>query len=116
MNDLSDGAGRVKRFCITDTEGFRLVDVDRVVRLEAASNYTNFLLADGSRIVTSHTLGEYEELLEEHGFCRIHQSHIVNMRHVKRYKRTNGGTVVMSDGEKLSLSRKRKDGFLGRFG
>ena len=61
------------------------------------------------------TLGEYEMLLVDLGFFRIHQSTIVNLRYVKSYIKGDGGFVEMTTGEQLQLSRNRKNDFLKRF-
>ena len=58
---------------------------------------------------------EYEELLNDHGFFRIHQSHIVNLRHVEAFLKQDGGQVQMSDGSLLTISRNRKASFMRKF-
>lgn len=115
IDNYGDGAGKMKRIVIANMEGFVIADIEDIIRLEASSNYTNFILMDGRKITVSRTLGEYEDLLADHGFFRIHQSHIVNLRHVVAYLKADGGKVQMSDGELLYISRKRKAAFVRRF-
>ena len=66
------------------------------------------------RLLVSRTLGEFEELLEPHGFMRIHRSHLINLDCVTRYIRGRGGQVEMTDGSLLDVSRYKKDEFLKR--
>lgn len=55
-------------------------------------------------------------MLDKHQFCRIHHSHLINMAHLRRYSKNDGGYVEMSDGSQIEISRRKKDDFLARFG
>lgn len=94
------------------------IDKKEIVRLESDSNYTTVHLADGSKIMVSKTIGEYDALLcnNEHQFMRVHQSHIVNLQHVLRYLPEDGGVVVTTNQTKLPLSKSKKDEFLNWLG
>ena len=109
------GTGQVRRLVIPSIEGFEVVEIEQLVRCEGERNYTNFILANGSKVLTSKTLKEYEELLVKHGFFRIHKSHLINLLHVKRYVKGDGGSVEMSDGASLQISRDKKEAFSKRF-
>ncbi len=99
-----------KRLAIATGEGFIFTDIRSIVRLESHSNYTHFYFADRKKLVSSYTLGYYEELLPEENFCRIHNSHVVNIEHIDRYiKGGVGGTIVMRDGMELSVSQRKKE-------
>lgn len=106
---------KIKKMVISNMEGFKVVNIEDIVRLEGDRNYTHFILLKEQRITTSKTLAEYEELLVEHGFFRIHQSTIVNLRHVKGYLKGDGGSVEMVDGKLLQLARNRKQQFMEKF-
>jgi two-component system LytT family response regulator len=90
------------------------IDIDDVIRFEGDSNYTKIFLKDGQKIVSSKTLTVYEQLVKELHFFRIHKTHIVNLSHVKKYLKGDGGYVVMSDGSKLDVSPQKKLELLGR--
>ena len=60
----------------------------------------------------TRVLKDFEDFLSESGFCRVHNSYLINIRHVKRYVRDDGGYVVLTDGHKVDISRRRKDEFL----
>ncbi len=99
-----------KRLAIATGNGYTFVDVKEIIRLESHSNYTHFYFVGGQRIVSSHTLGYYEELLPEEKFCRIHNSYIVNTGFIERYSKEGvGGTIIMKDGTELSVSQRRKE-------
>lgn len=104
-----------KRICLASMEGFDVLELDKVVRLESDNNYTDFITSDGKKYTTSKTIKEYEDILGEFGFYRVHQRHIVNLREVKSYLRGDGGTITLNDGTELPLARLRKQGFLNRF-
>ncbi|HEX2900646.1 MAG TPA: LytTR family DNA-binding domain-containing protein, partial [Bacteroidia bacterium] len=115
IENYGDEGGKLKRIVISNMEGFKIVDMTDIIRLEASSNYTTFVLTRDRKVLVSRTLGEYEELLNDHGFFRIHQSHIVNLRHVEAYLKTDGGQVQMTDHTLLTISRNRKASFMKKF-
>lgn len=115
LENYGNETGKVKKLVVNNLDGFEVIDLEKIIRLRAESNYTHFILTDKRKVTISRTLGEYEKLLDEHGFYRIHQSHIVNLRHVTGYVKADRGQVKMCDGELLQISRERKDGFILRF-
>lgn len=107
--------GEIHKLIITHVEGFQVVKVKNIIRLEGDGNYTHFILDNKKKITTTKNLGEYEKLLNEYGFFRIHQSTIISLRHVIGYQKGDGGLVEMTDGASLKVSRDRKKNFLERF-
>lgn len=105
----------IKKLVISNQHGFKVSNLEDIIRMEGDGNYTNFIIEGNKKIMTSKSLGEYEVLLNDYGFFRIHQSTIVNLRHVKGYDKDLGDKVEMSDGKKFNLSRHRKPEFLKRF-
>lgn len=106
---------KIQKLVISNMEGFKVVSLDTVLRLEGDRNYTHFMLEGNKKITSTKTLREYENLLTDFGFFRVHQSTIVNLRHVVGYVRGDGGTVEMTDGNHVSVSRLRKTAFMERF-
>ncbi|HYG52198.1 MAG TPA: LytTR family DNA-binding domain-containing protein [Flavobacteriales bacterium] len=115
IDNYNSAQGQIKRMVISSMAGFEVVNMDEIIRLEAERNYTHFILTDGRKMTVSKTIGNYEPLLAEHGFYRVHQSHIINLRHVRSYLKAEGGKVKMSDGEIIYISRQRKNGFTELF-
>ncbi len=107
--------GDIQKLIIPNMNGFDVVEIPSIIKLEGDRNYTHFTLVNGMKVTTSKNLGEYEEMLVEFGFYRIHQSSIVSLRHVKSFKKANDGTVELVDGSLLKVSRNRKQGFITRF-
>lgn len=102
------------KLCIPSLKGFQVVDLKDILYCEASSSYTNFYFADKHSICTAKTIHEYEELLEDAGFVRIHKSYLVNLLHVKEYLRGEGGSLILSNGKEVEVARRKKDIFLSR--
>jgi two-component system, LytTR family, response regulator len=102
------------KICIPNINGFSLVDTNDIVCCEADSCYTIFKLTNGTQIVASKTLQEYENILINHDFVRVHRSYIINVNHIKSYQKGQGGVVTMSNGSAIEVSRRKKDEFLSR--
>jgi two-component system, LytTR family, response regulator len=105
-----------QRLALPTSDGLIFVPIDTIIRLQSDSNYTTFYLVSKEKIIVSRTLGDYEETLDKQNFCRIHHSHIINMAHLKRYYKNDGGYAEMSDGSKVEISRRKKDDFMARLG
>ena len=93
-------------------EGIEFIPLRDIIRLEAAGAYTNFFLKGGKKMMVSKNLKEYELMLSEHNFMRVHNSHIINLAEVKRMVKSDGGYAVMSDDAQVVISPKKKDDFM----
>ena len=82
---------------------------------ESNGNYTSFFLNDGKNILVSRQLGEYEKLLPDSDFTRIHDKYIINLSYIKEYIKGSGGDVILENGKELPVASRRKDDFLSRF-
>jgi two-component system LytT family response regulator len=85
------------------------VETGRIIRCEADNNYTHVFLDKKEKKTISKTLKEFEELLKEHGFIRLHQSHLVNSAHIQSYQKSDGGNIQMIDGTIIPISRAKKN-------
>lgn len=103
-----------EKICIPDINGLQFVPVSDIIRCQSNVNYTTIYLKDQLKLTTAKTLKEFEELLGENNFFRIHNSHLINLSHMRKYNRGKGGTVTMADGTELEVSLRRKDEFLKR--
>lgn len=97
------------KLCIPSVKGYQVVSISEIIYCEANSNYTNFHFTGRTLICSSKLIQEYESLLEDCGFARIHRSFMVNMAHVKEYIRGEGGSVMLSNGHEIEVSRRKKD-------
>ena len=104
--------GSFDRITLNTGDGLLFIRTSDILHLEANGNFTFAYLADGEKHLVSSNLKEFEEILPEPGFFRIHQSHLVNTTRVKKFLKEDGGYVIMQDGAKLPVARRRKDEFL----
>jgi two-component system LytT family response regulator len=95
--------------------GYNIIDITEIAYCQSESNYTRFHFVDGKNIVVSKTLKEFESILLENHFFRIHRSYIINLNCIAKYNKGKGGEVVMKDGAVLEVSREKKDEFLNLF-
>ena len=103
------------KLTVPTSEGFLFVNIKDILYCHAVGNYTEFHLAGQQKIVSSYTLGYYDEILSSHHFFRVHRSYLVNLLHIRMYKRGEGGTIVMNDGNEIEISRNHKEAFLKLF-
>lgn len=102
------------RLALPTAEGVYLVEKANILRVEAMSNYSVFLLADAKKIVVSKTLKDYENVLDDEHFMRINRSVIINLDYVVKYRKGDGGTLELSDGSEIEVSPQKKDLLLQR--
>ena len=95
-------------------ESLLFVDVDNIVRCESNDNYTHVYLKAGKSILVSKNIKHFEELLDSHGFFRLHRSHLVNLNFIEEYFRGEGGYVSLTDGTSIPVARRKKAAFLER--
>jgi two-component system LytT family response regulator len=100
---------------LSTTNGLLFVKIADVMYCESSGNYTHFYLNDDKKIVVSRQLGEYEKLLPENNFTRIHDKYIINLNYIKEYIKGSGGEVVLENGKEIPVATRRKEDFLARF-
>lgn len=105
-----NGAG-LNKIALPTSHGHVFVMLNDIVRLQSDSNYTTFFMKDKTKHVVSKTLKEYEDLLGDLQFVRIHNSDIVNLAFVKEFLKGKGGTVLLEDGTELEVAVRRKAAF-----
>jgi two-component system, LytTR family, response regulator len=91
---------------------YEIVNIKDIVRCEADGSYTTFYLGDKRKLMISAGLKHYEDLLPENEFIRVHHHHLINMSHVVRFLKEDGGYAIMSDGSKIEISRRKKEAFM----
>lgn len=96
------------RLALHTQEKILLTEIAHIIRCESSGNYTHFYFVDGSKILVTKTLKEYDKLLEDHHFVRVHQSHLINAQLIKEYIKTEGGYLVMKDGSRVPVSVRKK--------
>ncbi len=102
----------VKKIAFPTSDGIELVKIDQIMHCEADDNYTSIFLNSDRRIIVSKTIKEYDIMLSEFDFYRIHQSHLVNLNYISKFIKNDGGYVILENGKKLPVSRRNKQEFL----
>jgi two-component system LytT family response regulator len=103
-----------QQVAVATTEGLLFLNVADILRCQADGAYTSFHLKNGTKVFVSKNLKEYESLLAEHDFFRVHHSFLINMNEIKKYVRGEGGYVIMTDDFMVDVSKRKKDAFLAR--
>lgn len=98
-----------KRIALPQDDKIDFIPIRQIIRCQAESNYTRFILENHREILVSHTLKDFEAALESCGFIRTHQSHLVNLNHIQTLIKRDGGYLKMSDGSSVPISRSRKE-------
>jgi len=109
LENIRKKVDHFKRIALSTAEGIHLFEISDIIRCESQDNYTKFYIKNHKPLLISKTLKEYEELLVEHGFERIHQSHLINLSFLKSYIKNDGGYVVMADNTNLPISQRKKE-------
>lgn len=109
LKHIGEWGNDQKSITLSTGDGMIRVRIQDIIRCSAEANYTRFHICGRGEILVSRTLKNFEHLLSGDGFVRVHYSHLVNMRHVVKYLRGEGGQVIMSDGATVLVSRRRKE-------
>jgi two-component system LytT family response regulator len=112
LSNLGESNKNNRKIALPTASGFVFIRIGDIVRLESQNTYTTFFMTDKNQIVVSRTLKDCEELLSPEGLLRVHQSHMVNPDHIKKYIKGEGGTIEMHDGSTVEVSRRKKEEFL----
>jgi two-component system LytT family response regulator len=100
---------KIRKLVLKTAESIHIIQIKNIIRCEADVNYTTFFLDNGEKLLVSKTLKDYAEMLESSGFFRTHQSHLVNLDHILRYDKAEGGHLVMADDSIVPVSSRKKD-------
>ena len=98
-----------RKLLLKDANSIYLITLSEIIRCQSETNYTTFFLTDNRQIIVSKTLKEYDELLGDAYFFRVHQSHLINLMHFSKLDKADGGTVYMKDGSVLPVAVRRKE-------
>jgi two-component system LytT family response regulator len=101
----------IRKLTLPYGQGFKMIDVDDIIYIEADSNYSVFHLNNREKVTVSKVLREFEELLPSDQFVRIHKSSIINLNHLKEYNSKNGLQALLKNGESINVSRRRASDF-----
>lgn len=115
VQNLKQGSTENYKIALPTLEGLVFVNIKDILYCEASSNYTQIFTAEEKYLV-SKTLKEYDELLSDHNFFRIHNSYLININSIKKYVKGEGGYVVLNNNTALDVSKRKKEAFLNKIG
>lgn len=124
--DHRDYQHRIKHFQQADSRFQKLaipgkgetsfLPLPEILYCEADGSYTKVHQVNGHIHLLSRPLKEIEVMLSEHGFFRVHHSFLVNLEHIQKYIKGEGGYVILTGNKKIDVSRRKKEEFLRRLG
>lgn len=104
-----------RKIIIKTTENIHLLDLKNIISCESDNSYTTIHTSEGDKILVSKTLKDYDDMLAECGFYRVHKSHLINLLHIKRFERTDGGYIVLTNDVKIPVASRKRDELLQLF-
>ena len=116
LHVLKDGLGEPRsqdnKIAVPTNDGLEFVMISDIIRIESVSYYSKLFLVSGQVTLVTRLLKDFEELLAPYRFFRVHNSHLVNLRYIRKFSRSEGGQVVMENGDVVDVSRRRREEFL----
>ena len=112
LKNVKPGAHKMERLAIPSENEIIMQPIRDIIYCEADSSYTTLYIKGGKQLTVAKTLKEFESILPDTDFCRIHHSTLVNMAHVVKYIKGEGGYIIISNDKHLNVSRRKKESFL----
>ncbi len=109
LENLQKKRAEDQHISVTDGNAQQLVKINDIMYCTADGSYTWMHLASGKKYLSSRSMKEFEEMLPNHIFCRIHHGHIINVQYAEKLLRGRGGSVIMKDGTELEIAVRRKE-------
>ncbi|WP_298138353.1 LytTR family DNA-binding domain-containing protein [Flavobacterium sp.] len=104
-----------KKIALNTGDGITFIELQDILYLKADGSYTHFFISNKNKITVSKKIAEFERLEQVSNFMRIHRSHIINLERIQKILKQDGGTVIMDNGDELSISADRKAALLEKF-
>lgn len=109
LDNIKSPQNDAKKIILSTSEGMHIVSTDDIVRCESDDYYTNFFFVNGTSLLISKTLKQNEAMLSDFDFIRPHKSHLVNIKYIKSFLKVDGGYILMTDGSKIPVSRRKRE-------
>jgi two-component system LytT family response regulator len=103
-----------QKMAVPTLTGLVFIPIKDIMRFEAKGSYTTIYLTNKEEIIATRNIKEYEDLLPAAIFCRVHNSHIINLHKIQKYHKGRGGYVIMEDGSNIEVASRRREEFLRR--
>ena len=109
LDNIKSPQNEAKKIILSTSEGMHIVSTDDILRCESDDYYTNFFFVNGTSLLISKTLKQNEAILSDFDFIRPHKSHLVNIKYIKSFLKVDGGYILMIDGSKIPVSRRKRE-------
>jgi two-component system LytT family response regulator len=97
-----------KKLVLKTIDSLHIIDISDILFCQSDNSYTTFFMGENEKIVVSKGIKEYAELLNDYGFFRPHQSYLVNLNHVKKIDKSDGGFIIMKNKKEIPVSIRQK--------
>jgi two-component system LytT family response regulator len=114
--NLANPKSQEDHIAIPTNDGLEFIQIKQIIRIESSSNYSKLILQNGQHLLVTRQLKDFEELLQDYRFYRVHHSHLVNLNFIAKYIRGDGGQIAMRNGDMIDVSRRKKEVFLKLIG
>jgi two-component system LytT family response regulator len=114
--NLANPKSQEDHIAIPANDGLEFIQIKQIIRIESSSNYSKLVLLNSRQLLVTRQLKDFEELLQDYRFYRVHHSHLVNLNFIAKYVRGDGGQIIMRNGDIIDVSRRKKDVFLKLIG
>lgn len=115
QDNLQNGGNSVKKIVLKTIDKIYLIKVSDIVYCQSDGNYTRFNLVDNQSILVSNTLKDYDEMLREFGFFRVHQSYLINLSFINRFEKTEGGSVILNNDHRVPVASRKREQLMDLF-
>jgi len=100
------------KIAIPVSDGFEFIIIKDIIRIESSGSYSRLFLENGQSVLITKLLKDFEDLLVPYHFFRVHNSHLINLEHIKKYLRGVSGQVLMENGDLIDVARRKKEEFI----
>jgi two-component system LytT family response regulator len=112
LNNVQLRTGKIEKLAVPSLDGIDFFNTQDIIYCKADGSYTNLILKGNQQVLVCKNLKDFENILVESGFCRVHHSFLINLRHVQKYIKGDGGYVILTDQHHVDISRRKKEEFL----
>ena len=112
INNVQLRTGKIEKLAVPSAEGIDFFNTQDIVYCKAEGSYTAIMLKNKLQVLVCKNLKDFESILIDSGFCRVHHSYLVNLSHVQKYIKGDGGYVILTENHHVDISRRKKEEFL----
>jgi two-component system LytT family response regulator len=112
LHNVAQAPTAIEQVAVPTLEGIDFIKTEHIIYCAAEGGYTNVYLKNGDSKLISRTLKEFDTLLSDSGFCRVHHNSLINLKHIQKYIKGEGGYVILTNEHHVDISRRKKEEFL----